>query len=134
MTQTRPSILAFSLFSALAGVLVLATSGCSSSDNGPAPGPGGTPSAEFVIKPNAAGAGSMAFAPARDTVQVGQIVRMRNGDSTTHQINTQTAGGPSWGALNGGQSRDATASTVGTFTFVCQIAGHTMSGVLVVLP
>jgi plastocyanin len=116
---------------ALAGALLAA--GCG--DDDPAPGPGlGTPSAEFVIQPGSSTAGAMAFAPARDTVQVGQVVRMRNGDTITHQINTQTAGGPSWGAIAGGGIRDQAANTAGTFTFVCTIGGHTMSGVLVVLP
>jgi plastocyanin len=115
-------------------VALTALSGCSDDDD-PAPGPGpGTPSAEFVIQVGASGAGSMAFSPPRDTVQVGQIVRMRNGDSVTHTINTQTAGGPSWGAISAGGTRDQTASQAGTFTFVCVIQGHTMSGVLVVLP
>lgn len=117
---------------AVAGALLLA--GCGDDDD-PAPGPGGgTPSAEFVIQPGSFNAGAMAFVPARDTVQVGQIVRMRNGDTITHQINTQTAGGPSWGAIAGGGTRDQAANTAGTFTFVCTIGGHTMSGVLVVLP
>lgn len=116
----------------VAGALLVA--GCGDDDD-PAPGPGGgTPSAEFVIQPGSFNAGDMAFVPARDTVQVGQIVRMRNGDTITHQINTQTAGGPSWGAIAGGGTRDQTANTAGTFTFVCTIGGHTMSGVLVVLP
>jgi plastocyanin len=115
-------------------VLVAFASGCSDSDEGPAPGPGGTPSAEFVIQVGASNAGNMAFSPVRDTVQVGQIVRMRNGDSVTHNINTQTAGGPSWGAISGGGVRDQTANQAGTFTFICTISGHTMSGVLVVLP
>lgn len=114
-------------------VLLVAASGCSS-DDGPTPGPVGTPDAEFVIQPGAFNAGNMAFVPARDTVQVGQIVRMRNGDTTTHQINTQTFGGPSWGSISGGGARDQTAGTAGTFTFVCTIGGHTMSGILVVVP
>ena len=123
------------LFVAGAAVVAFTTlSGCSDDDD-PAPGPGpGTPSAEFVIQVGASGAGSMAFSPQRDTVQVGQIVRMRNGDTVTHSINTQTAGGPSWGSISGGGTRDQTAGQAGTFTFVCVIQGHTMSGVLVVLP
>jgi plastocyanin len=117
---------------ALAPALLVA--GCGDDDR-PSPGPGGgSPSAEFVIQPGSSTAGAMAFVPARDTVQAGQIVRMRNGDTVTHQINTQTAGGPSWGAISGGGFRDQTAANAGTFTFVCTIGGHTMSGVLVVLP
>jgi plastocyanin len=134
MTQTRLSPLASAAFPALALALLLSASGCSNSDDGPNPGPGPTPSATFVIQPGSATAGSMAFAPARDTVQVGQVVRMTNGDTVTHQINTATFGGPSWGSIGGGGSRDATATTAGTFTFICTIQGHTMSGVLVVLP
>ena len=134
MTRTVSSTLAFSTLSLLAGCVLFAGSGCSSSDDGPAPGPGGTPSAEFVIQVGASGAGSMAFVPARDTVQVGQIVRMRNGDTVQHQINTATFGGPSWGNVGPGAARDQTASTAGEFTFICTIPNHTMSGVLVVLP
>ena len=137
MTKPFRSTLASAVFPVLGGAMILAASGCSSSDDGPAPGPpgpGGTPSAEFTIKPNAAGAGNMAFVPARDTVQVGQIVRLRNGDTTTHQIEALTAGGPSWGTIAGGQVRDRTAANAGTFTFECKVSGHNMSGVLVVLP
>ena len=119
----------------LAAILVLLPSGCSDSDDGPAPGPGpGTPAAEFVIQVNSSSAGPMAFVPARDTVQAGQVVRMRNGDTVTHVIETATAGGPNWGGLSGGQARDVTAGTAGSFTFTCTVSGHTMSGVLVVLP
>ena len=130
MTRTRRiPVASFALV-----VLAAAFSGCSDSDDGPAPSPPGTPSAEFVIQPGAIHAGNMAFVPARDTVQVGQIVRLRNADSITHQINTQTAGGPSWGSIAGGGTRDQTANTAGTFTFICTIGGHTMSGILVVVP
>jgi plastocyanin len=125
---------------ACAALLLLLTAavplgGCSDDDDDGAPGPGpGTPSAEFVIQPGAFNAGDMAFVPSRDTVQVGQVVRLRNGDTITHSISTQTAGGPSWGAITAGGTRDATASQAGSFTFICTIGGHTMSGVLVVLP
>ena len=119
---------------AVAAPLVVFAAGCSDDDPPPATIPPGTPSAEFVIQPNASGAGTMAFVPARDTVQVGQVVRMRNGDTVTHQINTQTFGGPSWGSIAASGARDQTAANPGTFTFVCTISGHTMSGVLVVLP
>ena len=123
----------FALLATTAGLIAFA-SGCSDDEDEPNPGPSGTPSAEFVIQAGASNAGNMAFVPQRDTVQVGQIVRMRNGDSVTHNIVTQTAGGPSWGALSGGQGVNRTASNAGTFTFICTIQGHTMSGVLVVLP
>lgn len=128
--STRATCALLFLLAATAAALA----GCSDDDDGvPGPGPG-TPSAEFVIQPGASGAGDMAFVPARDTVQVGQVVRMRNADTVNHSISTQTAGGPNWGAVAAGGSRDATAGQAGSFTFVCTIGGHTMSGVLVVLP
>lgn len=113
----------------------LAVPGCGD-DGGPGnPGGGGGPvDAEFVIQPGAFNDGAMAFVPARDTVQVGQIVRVRNGDSLVHQIDTLTPGGPSWGVLSAGASSDRTATAAGTFSFECKVGGHTMSGILVVLP
>ncbi|MEO6461458.1 MAG: hypothetical protein ABIP29_00090 [Candidatus Eisenbacteria bacterium] len=127
MTQVPSSLV-------LSALLVLAA-GCS--ENRPAggtPGPGGPVDAEFVIQPGAFNQGMMAFVPARDTVQVGQKVRLRNSDSIVHRIDTLTAGGPSWGQLGPGNFNDATVATAGTFTFECKIGGHTMSGILVVAP
>jgi plastocyanin len=112
----------------------LASPGCSDDDPVGVPNPPGNADAEFVIRPGAFDDGMMAFVPARDTVTVGQVVRMRNGDSIQHRIDTVTAGGPDWGTLSPGASADRPASTAGEFTFTCTIAGHTMSGILVVQP
>lgn len=114
---------------------VLALAGCSSSDyGGGTPNPSGSASAEFVIHPGAFDDGPMAFDPPVDTVHVGQVVRVRNGDSLVHTINTRTPGGPGWGTLSPGNSVDRTMTTAGPDTFECKVPGHVMSGIVVVLP
>jgi plastocyanin len=126
----RPSRLPALLVLALSLVVI----GCGDDEPVGGGNMGGTFDAEFVIQPGAFDAGTMAFVPARDTVQVGQVVRVRNGDSLVHQIDTLTPGGPSWGTISAGGVRDRTATAAGTFTFECKVGGHTMSGILVVLP
>jgi plastocyanin len=115
----RPSRLPALLVLALSLVVI----GCGDDEPVGGGNMGGTFDAEFVIQPGAF-----------DTVQVGQVVRVRNGDSLVHQIDTLTPGGPSWGTISAGGVRDRTATAAGTFTFECKVGGHTMSGILVVLP
>lgn len=130
----KTRILAILLAPGLALGLAAGCGGNGYGGGGTPGGGGGTADAEFVIQPGAFNQGTMAFVPDRDTVRVGQVVRMRNSDSLTHSIQSQTAGGPSWGNISAGAAVDRTAATAGSFTFACVIAGHTMSGILVVLP
>jgi len=115
-------------------LLVLGTllvAGCSDDDED-----GGTvtPNSTITIVPNAFNLGMMAFSPASDTVHVGNIVRMHNGDSITHNIQPDAGAFPSWGSLPGNTGSNVTANTAGTFGYHCTIGSHTMSGTLVVLP
>jgi plastocyanin len=118
--------------------LVIVAAGCSNKMKDTVGGGGGggtTPHATINIVPGAFNKGMMAFSPATTTVSVNGIVRMHNGDSTTHDIEPLTAGHPgAWGVVGGGASSDIMVTTTGTFTYVCAIAGHTMSGTLIVTP
>ena len=115
-------------------LLVLGTflvTGCSDDDDdGGTP----TPNSTITIVPNAFNAGMMAFSPPIDTVRVGNVVRMHNGDSITHNIQPDAGNFPSWGSLPGNTGSNVTASTAGSFGFHCTIGSHTMTGTLVVLP
>lgn len=112
----------------LAGLAALA--GCKKSSTGG----GVTPNATITIVAGAFNKGMAAFSPASTTVHVGNLVRLHNGDSITHNIVTVTPGGPTWGLISANTDRDVTVTTVGTFTYQCIIASHTMSGTLVVDP
>jgi plastocyanin len=120
----------------IAALALAATLGCGGDDDDDGGGGGGpvTPDAEIHIVAGAFNKGNMAFNPETTTVALNGVVRMHNGDSIAHTIQTVTSGGPSWGTISAGGSRDATAGQAGTFTFICTIGGHTMTGVLVVTP
>src|SRR5262245_28297217 len=95
--------------------LVFVVAGCGGDDDDDGNGGGNvTPDATIHIVAGAFNQGNMAFNPASTTVQVGDVVAMHNGDSITHVIQTVTAGGPSWGTVSAGGSRNATASQAGT--------------------
>ena len=118
-----------------AALLVLGTmlvAGCSDDDDD-----GGgtvTPNSIITIVPGAFNQGMMAFSPPIDTVRVGDVVRMNNNDSATHNIQPDTGTFPSWGSLPGTTGANVTATAAGTFGYHCVIGGHTMTGSLVVLP
>jgi len=117
-----------------AALLILGTllvAGCSGDDDN-----GGTvtPNSIITIVPGAFDDGMMAFSPPIDTVHVGNVVRMNNGDSIAHNIQADTGSFPVWGSLPQGTGANVTASAAGTFGYHCIVNGHTMSGTLVVLP
>jgi len=121
---------------AVAALLIVVAAGCTSKMKTVVPGGGGgpVPNATITIVPNAFNKGMMAFSPDTVTVPLNGLVRMHNGDSIQHDIEPLVASTPGqWGILSGGASADITAGTAGTFTFVCAIGGHTMSGTLIVL-
>jgi len=62
-------------------------------------------------------------------------VRLHNGDSITHDIVTVTLNGPTWGSIGPGckSGRDR-QHPGGRFAYHCIVAGHTMSGEVVVQP
>jgi len=109
----------------------LVTAGCSGDDDG-----GGTvtPNSTITIVPGAFNLGMMAFSPPVDTVHVGDVVRMQNGDNLAHNIQPETGSFPSWGSLPQGTGANVTAAAAGTFDYHCIVNGHTMTGTLVVLP
>ena len=113
-------------------VLVAVAAGCGGSSNNGNPT---TPAnSTITIVPGAFNKGMAAFSPPSDTVHVNDVVRLHNGDSITHTIQTVTPNGPSWGNIAGNTNRDVTVTVAGTFTYKCTIASHTMSGQIVVLP
>ena len=76
----------------------------------------------------------MAFSPPSDTVHVGDVVRMHNGDSLNHNIQPETgATFPSWGSLPANTGSNVTATAAGTFAYHCIVNGHNMTGTLVVV-
>ena len=120
-----------------AAILVLVTVvlfGCNGDNNNNGGGGGGTPNSTIEIVPGAFNKGMMAFSPDRDTVHVGNIVRMHNGDSITHNIQADAGSFPVWGSLPGNTGSNVTANAAGSFGYHCIIGGHTMQGTLVVLP
>ncbi len=112
----------------LAGLAALA--GCKQSSTGG----GVTPNVTINIVPGAFNKGMAAFSPSKATARVGNLVRLHNGDSITHSIQTVTAGGPTWGMISANTNRDVTVTTVGRFEYKCVIGGHIMSDTLVVDP
>ena len=114
----------------VAGAALVA--GCK--DDNPAGGGGVTPDVTINIVAGAATLGMAAFSAPSATVHVGNVVRLHNGDSITHNIQPDAGGFPSWGNLPANTNADVTATTVGTFGYHCTIASHTMTGTLVVQP
>jgi plastocyanin len=114
----------------LIGSTVL-VAGCKKTTSG---GGGVTPDVTINIVPGAFNKGMMAFSPASATAHVGNVVRLHNGDTLTHDIVTVTANGPTWGSIGQGANRDVTVNTQGTFAYHCIVSGHTMSGEVVVQP
>lgn len=114
----------------LIGITGLAA-GCKDSSTG---GGGATPDVTINIVAGAFNKGMMAFSPANAAAHVGNVVRLHNGDTLTHNIVTVTTNGPTWGVLGPGANRDVTVNTTGTFTYQCIVSGHTMSGSIVVSP
>jgi len=114
----------------LLGTVLVAGCGDDDDDGGTV-----TPNSTITIVPNAFNQGMMAFSPPIDTVHVGNVVRMHNGDSIAHNIQPDSpATFPSWGNLPGNTGSNVTATAAGTFGYHCTIGSHTMSGSLVVLP
>lgn len=114
----------------VAGTALVA--GCKG-DN-PAGGGGVTPDVTINIVAGAFNRGMMAFSPASANARVGNVVRLHNGDSITHNIVADTMGGPNWGTISQGANRDVTVTAAGSFPFHCTISGHNMTGTLVVQP
>jgi plastocyanin len=112
----------------LVGIVGLAA-GCKKDSTG-----GGTPDVTINIVAGAFNKGMMAFSPDTSSAHVGNVVRLHNGDSITHDIVMLSANGPTWGSIGAGANRDVTVNTVGTFGFHCIVGGHTMSGAIVVAP
>jgi len=131
--RIRRAGLAMGLWALAVGAGVVGLTGCggSSNNNG---GSGVTPNSIITIGPGASHLDMAAFSPASDTVHVGNIVRMQNNDSITHQINATTLGGPTWGTISAGRNADFTANAVGTWPYKCFVVGHVMNGELVIIP
>jgi plastocyanin len=117
---------------ALLFVGTVLAAGCKDNNNNGGGG-GGTPNATIEIDSGAFNKGNMAFSLASTTVHVGNVVRMHNGDSITHNIQADTGSFPSWGSLGPNAGSNVTATAQGTFGYHCVVGGHTMTGTLVVV-
>ena len=114
-------------------VLALSSLSCGGDDdddNGNPMNPGGG-GADLTITIDGGMNGFYNPTPANMTV--GQTVRWKNDDSMAHTATHPTAFNT--GTISpGGMSQVFTMNTAGTFNYVCSVAGHTMSGQLVVSP
>ena len=128
MRLKRSVFATLALLAGAAGII-----GCGGEDNNNGGG-GATPNSIITIGASASHAGMAAFTPPSDTVHVGDLVRMQNNDSITHLINPSSLGGPTWGTISGGRNADFRATAVGTWPYKCFVAGHDMTGELVIIP
>lgn len=104
---------------------ILAVVSCSSkSTNSPSPGP--QPSHLVVIN-------NFAFAPAVDTVSVGDTVTWRNDQDVAHTVTSDTGSVLQSPQLSQGQTYQHTFATAGVYAYHCSIH-TTMHGVIIVLP
>src|SRR5215217_7682245 len=96
----------------------LATAGCGGDDDD-----GGTvtPNSTITIVPGGSDGGMMAFSPPMDTVHVGDVVRMHNGDSFSHNIQPNEGSFPSWGSLPENTGSNVTANAAGMYGYHCII-------------
>jgi plastocyanin len=126
------------VFIALASIaLTVVVHGCGSDDNptGPGGGGGGGGAADVTININAGAAlaDTNAYSPRRVTVTMGQSVSWKNNDNMAQ---TATAGATfNTGNIGvGATSNPIPMNTAGTFTYICTVAGHDMTGFLTVTP
>ena len=93
---------------------------------------GGTANVTITIAPGSMNAGANAFSPNPANMTVGQTVRWVNNDNMTHTATHTTEFDVTIPA--GSASTPRTMANAGTFNYVCTVAGHTMSGQIVVAP
>ena len=112
-------------------LLVLSCGG--DDDNGNPMNPGGGTAADMTITIAAGSsqAGSSAYSPSPANMTVGQTVRWVNNDNMLHTA-THTTFSVSIPAKS--QSGLITMNTAGTFDYICTVAGHNMTGRIVVSP
>jgi len=104
---------------------------CGGDDGGNPVNPGGTPDVTISIKAGSSNLGANAYTPNPDTVTVGTKVSWKNNDSMPHTA-TATGAFNTGNIAAGATSAPITMGTVGSFPYVCTIAGHNMTGTLVV--
>lgn len=111
----------------------LSCGGDDDDDNNPMnPGGGGTADHTVTIALGSSNAGAGAYSPNPLNMTAGQTVRWVNNDNMLHTATHATAFSVSVPA--GSQSGLITMSNAGTFNYICTVAGHTMSGQIVVAP
>ena len=106
--------------------------GCSDDDDdgnpmNPPPG-GGTADVTITMQ----GGMNGTYSPNPANLTVGQTVRWVNNDTMTHSATHASAFNVTVGA--GSSSAIITMSNAGTFGYICNQPGHTMSGSIVVAP
>ena len=105
---------------------------CGGDDGGNPVNPGGTPDVTISIKAGSSNLGANAYTPNPDTVTVGTKVSWKNNDGVVHTA-TADAGAFNTGNIGAGAtSAPITMGTAGSFPYHCAIAGHNMTGTLVV--
>lgn len=127
--------LRLSVLPAILVVLALSSLSCGDDDddNNPMnPPPGGGADVTITIPAGSSQAGAAAFSPNPANMTVGQTVRWVNNDNMIHTATHASAFDVTIGA--GSASSPLTMSTAGTFNYTCTVAGHTMSGQIVVAP
>jgi plastocyanin len=116
---------------AILTTLALGGLSCGDDDDDDNPmNPGGGGSADVTIAIDGGTNGTYTPSPANMTV--GQTVRWVNNDNMTHTASHATLFNLTIPA--GAQSAIITMTTVGTHNYVCTVAGHTMSGQIIVSP
>ena len=124
-----PKLAGLAAVSAVAALAIAFASGCGGNDDGlPAP----VLTSQVNIVNNAATLGPLAFSPNPDTVSVGTTVTWRNNDSMTHTVTSDDGNFASSGSISPGATYAVKFSTVGSYPYHCAIAGHVMTGRIVV--
>lgn len=107
----------------------LSCGGDDDDDNNPMnPGGGGTADQTITIQGGANGT----YSPNPANITAGQTVRWVNNDVMLHTATHSTAFSVSVPA--GSQSGLVTLNTAGTYNYICTVAGHNMSGQIIVSP
>lgn len=96
------------------------------------PGGGGTADVTITIAAGSSQAGAGAYSPNPANMTVGQTVRWVNNDNMTHTATHTTLFNLTIPA--GAQSAIITMTTAGTHNYICTVAGHVMSGQIIVSP
>jgi len=128
--------LSFTRFAALLAVFTLAlAAGCGDDDESTTNPPAGAVEDTVRIVAGASQLGANAYSPNPNTVTVGTTVRWINNDSMQHTVTNDTGTSETFDlVLSPTVQRTRKFDNAGSFPYHCRIAGHNMSGTIVVVP